>query len=303
MSKNFIPTLLVLFLIAPLAELEARGYHKDPQHSPSKYFRFSNKTIVDLESLKQALSDINAKIVTLELQAGDLPEELASALAKLELAIEANSSDITMALDDIIKILIDIEEISGHVSDNGIRLTSLESAVSGLVDRLALLETKVESLDARILALEQPSPPITFSGVFGQGAAPVSGTQDAWKDFLSNAKNAKGSFRSITITSSLSGSGSVICSNKDAASAIAKALNNHVWGGATVTFTCDGLFWNVGQFGSIGSGAALSAGGTKAVNDCDADASVRPLVTHSNWGGVGTTCGALSQTLEVVLTP
>jgi hypothetical protein len=160
------------------------------------------------------------------------------------------------------------------------------------------LDTRIDELEKRILTLEESDPPgsseLVFSGDFTQGAGTDSGTKDAWFKFTGSAE---GSFTAIEIKNNLSGS--AICSDAGKSTDIANALNSFMVGGATETFECDSRFWNVGEWGS---GVALSAGPTKAVNDCSADASVRPLVAHGNWGGIGLTCDAPDQTLEVILT-
>ena len=157
------------------------------------------------------------------------------------------------------------------------------------------INARIDELEKRILALETSEPDTwTFSGNFAQGEAPDISIQNAWFKFTSDAT---GLFTAIEIRNNLGGS--AICSDAGKSTDIANALNGYMVGGPTETFECGGRFWNVG---GAGGGAALSAGPTKAVDDCNEDAAVRPLVTHENWGGIGLTCDAPTQTLEVILT-
>jgi len=66
---------------------------------------------------------------------------------------------------------------------------------------------------------------------------------------------------------------------------------------------CDGMYWTIGK---CGWGLELSAF-DKQRRDCaclkstDIGYTIRPLIGNANWGGVGKSCGADSQTLQVIL--
>ena len=66
---------------------------------------------------------------------------------------------------------------------------------------------------------------------------------------------------------------------------------------------CNGMYWT---FGRCGWGNEISAH-DKNVGDCacqkstDNSYTVRPLISNANWGGVGKSCSANSQTLQVIL--
>ena len=66
---------------------------------------------------------------------------------------------------------------------------------------------------------------------------------------------------------------------------------------------CDGMYWTIGK---CGWGLELSAFDRQR-NDCaclkstDIGYTIRPLIGNTNWGGVGKSCGAESQTLKIIL--
>jgi len=293
MGKQFLTTLLVFLLVAPLAQLEAKGRHR--HGNPHKFMGFPHSNKAEIKTINQAISDINTRIDALELQ-GDLPSNLAEKLDALQLAIDDNSSDIFSILGDITTILEDIKGIS----ENGSRLDELKLTVADLSLKLAALTLTVDALDLRISALEQSTPPSVsehvFSGDFFQGVAPVDDTQLAWNQFIGNAT---GEFTSIEISNSLGGS--VICSDPLVSTNIANALNSFVTGAPLEEFNCGvNQEWSVGD--EFGSGVTLHAGPTTAVSGCDDGATVRPLIGNDNWGGIGITCNAPTQILEVILT-
>ena len=294
MEKHFITALLVVILLAPQTGLEAKSRShgvkerdheaqerddeaKKPNRSKrySRYkkyikkYRHSHATKVELEFLKQSIAEINAKMDALEPQ-GQLPAVLAEKLDALQPVIDGNSSDVTMALDDIIEIMMDID-----------------------------------SIIARISALELgPEPPdgekLVFSGHFIGKKTPDSLLMQDWLEFRSNAS---GYYTSIEIRGSAGGG--VSCSDPDTATAIANALNS----GLTYTINCENRMWNVGPGNprTGGGGIELNAGSVRLdsvppTGNCLEEASVRPLMGNSNWGGIGFTCVAPSQTLEVILT-
>jgi len=251
MEKYFITALLVLILLAPQSGLEAKSrhhgvkerdhdaeerdhedknrYHKSKKrhhkskkrhHSSRKFFRFARATKAELELLKQSIVEINAKTIAeinakmdaLEPQS-QLPADLAAQLVPLQTAIDGNSSDVTMALDDIIEIMMYIDSMD------------------------------IDSIIARISALEKsgPEPPdgekLVFSGHFILKETPDAQLVQDWFDFRSNAS---GVYTSIEIRGSAGGG--VSCSDPVTATDIANALSS----GQTATFNCENRMWNVG---------------------------------------------------------
>jgi len=63
---------------------------------------------------------------------------------------------------------------------------------------------------------------------------------------------------------------------------------------------CNGLYWTVGR---CGWGNEISAFPV-STRDCQCRQEgyvIRPLISNKNWGGVGKSCGAPSQTLQIIL--
>ena len=91
------------------------------------------------------------------------------------------------------------------------------------------------------------------------------------------------------------------CDNSSLISEIALNIQN-----STYEFQgrlCNGLYWTLGK---CGWGNELSAF-DRSRKDCaclkstDIGYTIRPLIGNTNWGGVGVSCNAQSQTLQVVL--
>ena len=91
------------------------------------------------------------------------------------------------------------------------------------------------------------------------------------------------------------------CDNSSLISEIALNIQN-----STYEFQgrlCNGLYWTLGK---CGWGNELSAF-DRSRKDCaclkttDIGYTIRPLIGNTNWGGVGVSCNAQSQTLQVIL--
>ena len=63
---------------------------------------------------------------------------------------------------------------------------------------------------------------------------------------------------------------------------------------------CNGLYWTVGRCG-WGNEISAFPVSTKDCQCRQAGYVVRPLISNKNWGGVGKSCGAPSQTLQIIL--
>jgi len=303
MSKFWPITLLVLLLLAPQVELEAKGKHHYRQ-ATHKYMGFPHSTKAELESLKQSISVVNQKVDELKQKVGDRSGELEGALNRLQSIVADNSSDLSLAFEDITRALVDIENIILRLHDDEGRLGGLETTVGEIGFNLGSLEARVNHLEDRILALEEGAPPadtnVIFSGAFTGGQIASDVLVQAWSQFRNDAI---GSFSSIEIKNSLNGS--VVCDDPVVVNQIASELNGHVPVQESITsFDCKGLAWNVGNCAVAGIpyDVELNAGVAAKVCGCNQNATVRPGIGNESWGGIGVTCKAPSQTLEVILT-
>jgi hypothetical protein len=133
-----------------------------------------------------------------------------------------------------------------------------------------------------------------FSQLFTNGQTPGTTIENAWTTFRSQLT---GSYTSFTFTSSLSGSTAYNVTDPTKVQTLATNLKN----GTAVSVTIGGVVWLVGccacrQGGSNANAvefcniAACSAGST---------ASLRPWINNANWGGIGATTNAATQTLTL----
>ena len=119
----------------------------------------------------------------------------------------------------------------------------------------------------------------------------------AWTSFCGSLLSSY-IYTGFNISGSLNTTG-YTCTNPTVATAVASALRS----GSTTTQTSDGHTWYVGT----GCGSGCSGGGGAVIElavdqgtcACGSVASVRPAINNLNWGGMGTTCSAPSQTLIV----
>jgi len=88
------------------------------------------------------------------------------------------------------------------------------------------------------------------------------------------------------------------CDNKTIIGDISENMDN-----ASYEFQgkfCNGMYWTIGR---CGWGNEISAFPV-STRDCQcrqAGYVIRPLISNKNWGGVGKSCGAESQTLKIIL--
>ena len=121
--------------------------------------------------------------------------------------------------------------------------------------------------------------------------------QNTYKAFWDNASNYEWDNISIGIPNNLT-----TCTNSTLINDFLKNKDNasfEVYG-----LFCNGMYWSIGK---CGWGLEISAH-DKITRDCackkstDNSYTIRPLIGNKNWGGVGKSCSAQSQTLKVVLT-
>lgn len=135
----------------------------------------------------------------------------------------------------------------------------------------------------------------TFSRTFTNGQAPGTTIENAWTSFRASLT---GTYTTFTFTSTLAGSTSYNVTDAVKVQALANALRN----GAVTSQTIGANTWLVGCC------ACRNGGGTSPtyiefsnVGSCSASstAALRPMINNANWGGIGTTVNAATQTLTL----
>lgn len=320
MKNYLLTTFMVVFLFSQQSAVadgkkRYRHYHADKQNSYQYKYRFyksrgfPHRVGAELVSLKNAVIALKAEVENLKSLAGSLPPDLIANLSELQAKVDSNSSDISLALTDIVNIMQDVTAAFSRLNGHTERLNQLDAGVADINLNLDRIGITVSSLESRIAALEQTPPPtddLVFSANFTAGAAPTAALEQAWDEFRSNSS---GDFASIEIKNSFNAG--IVCSDPVVATQIAGELNTHVpVPGMFASFDCQGVLWNVGSCSATGADSVeLNAGSNAAVCLCGQGAVVRPKIGSANWGGIGSefggsggTCGAPAQTLEVVLT-
>jgi len=132
-----------------------------------------------------------------------------------------------------------------------------------------------------------------WSDNFTYNTTPTQTQRQTYIDFWDNASNYSWDNISIGNTDNMTW-----CDNTTMINEITLNFDN-----VTYEFRgryCNGLYWTVGRCGWGNEISAFPA----SVRDCQCRTDgyvVRPLISNKNWGGVGKSCGAPSQTLQVIL--
>jgi hypothetical protein len=134
---------------------------------------------------------------------------------------------------------------------------------------------------------------VTFSQTFTSGAAPGTTIENAWTTFRSQLT---GSYTSFDFFSS-NGQGYTGVTDAVKVQTLATNLKN----GTVTSVTIGAVTWLVGCCACRSGGATPNAVEFSNVGSCNASstASLRPWIANSNWGGIGTTVGAATQTLTL----
>lgn len=138
---------------------------------------------------------------------------------------------------------------------------------------------------------------VTFSQTFTSGVSPGTTIENAWTTFRSQLT---GTYTRFTFTSSLVGSTSYDVTDAVKVQDIANALRTGTTG-VTFATTISGVTWNVGCCTCRAGGAINGAVEFANVGLCSGSstAALRPFINNSNWGGIGSTVGAATQTLTL----
>ena len=137
---------------------------------------------------------------------------------------------------------------------------------------------------------------LSWSDNFTRGVRPSQIQEQTYKDFWDNASSQTWDNISIGNPDNMT-----TCTNSTFINDFLRNKDNasfEVYG-----LYCDGMYWTIGK---CGWGLELSAF-DKQRRDCaclnsnDIGYTIRPLIGNTNWGGVGKSCSADSQTLQVIL--
>jgi len=137
---------------------------------------------------------------------------------------------------------------------------------------------------------------LSWSDNFTRGQVPNLIQEQTYKDFWDNASSQTWDNISIGNPDNMT-----TCTNSTFINDFLRNKDNasfEVYG-----LYCDGMYWTIGK---CGWGLELSAFDRQR-RDCaclkstDIGYTIRPLIGNKNWGGVGKSCDADSQTLQVIL--
>lgn len=144
--------------------------------------------------------------------------------------------------------------------------------------------------------VEETTTILTWSDNFTIGQSATQEQEQSYKDFWTLASENQWDNISIGSPDDM-----VSCSNSTFINDFLRNKDNasfEVYG-----LYCDGMYWTIGK---CGWGLELSAFDRQR-RDCaclkstDIGYTIRPLIGNTNWGGVGKSCNADSQTLQVIL--
>ena len=139
----------------------------------------------------------------------------------------------------------------------------------------------------------------TWSDNFTYGVASTQEQKTVWEDFWDNLSISDNwSYISVGNIDNVS----LFCDNTTVVSQIITQLQND--NATNWTAVCDNVSWVTG---GCGQGVELKATTLSDTRDCrcnipgDNVTTVRPAIRNRNWGGVGDSCTAPTQSLEVIL--
>ena len=92
------------------------------------------------------------------------------------------------------------------------------------------------------------------------------------------------------------GSSSYTCNDAVVASQLIEKFAVCNYTCSSLSMSCGGENWYVG---SCGYGGEITVGGSGVCYCSYSGLSIRPCINNQNWGGGGTTCGAVGQELSI----
>jgi len=141
-----------------------------------------------------------------------------------------------------------------------------------------------------------PSSAVTFSQTFTSGVSPGTTIENAWTTFRGQLT---GTYTKFDFYSS-NGQGYTGITDSVKVQQLANALRTGTTG-VNLSVVISGVTWNVGCC-SCRAGGALNGSvefANVALCSGSSTAALRPFINNSNWGGIGSTVGAATQTLTL----
>lgn len=137
---------------------------------------------------------------------------------------------------------------------------------------------------------------VTFSQTFTSGVSPGTTIENAWTTFRSQLT---GTYTKFDFTSS-NGQGYTGITDSVKVQQLANALRTGTTG-VSLSVTISGTVWTVGCCTCRNGGAINGAVEFARLALCSAtsNAALRPFINNFNWGGIGTTINAATQTLTL----
>jgi hypothetical protein len=134
---------------------------------------------------------------------------------------------------------------------------------------------------------------VTFSRTFTSGQSPGTTIENAWTTFRGQLT---GTYTKFDFTSS-NGQGYTGITDAVKVQQLADGLRN----GTPISVVISGVTWLVGCCACRQGGSLPQAVEFSNVGSCNAGstAALRPFINNNNWGGIGSTVGAATQTLTL----
>jgi hypothetical protein len=151
-----------------------------------------------------------------------------------------------------------------------------------------------ETIDNETILVETQI--LSWSDNFMRGVRVTQQQEQTYKDFWDNASSQTWDNISIGNPDNMT-----TCTNSTFINDFLRSKDNASF--EVRGLYCDGMYWTIGK---CGWGLELSAfdkprSYCACLKSTDIGYTIRPLIGNTNWGGVGKSCNADSQTLQVIL--
>ena len=151
-----------------------------------------------------------------------------------------------------------------------------------------------ETIDNETILVETQI--LSWSDNFMRGVRATQQQEQTYKDFWDNASSQTWDNISIGNPDNMT-----TCTNSTFINDFLRSKDNASF--EVKGLYCDGMYWTIGK---CGWGLELSAfdkprSYCACLKSTDIGYTIRPLIGNANWGGVGKSCNADSQTLQVIL--